>query len=78
MNWPRLQVVVRIRVGSRFRLTYRETSGGGTSAEILDFLDLTRGEHETAINPNRGIWPYPAVGGPSGEEERIPAIVCRS
>jgi hypothetical protein len=75
---PRPRVIVLIRVGSRFRLTYRGTPEEGASAEIRDFLDLTRGEHETAINPNRGIWPYPAVRGPSDEEERIPAIVCQS
>lgn len=67
-----------IRIGSKFRFTYRDGPEVEGIPALPSFLDLTRGEHETAINPNRGIWPYPSVRGPGDDGERTPAIVCQS
>jgi hypothetical protein len=69
---------VLIRIGSKFRFTYRDGPEIAGIPTLPSFLDLTRGEHETAVNPNRGIWPYPAVRGPGDSAERTPAIVCQS
>ena len=70
--------VMSIRVGTRLRLSFRSEATPETSKDLPDFLELTRGPHETGINPFRGIWPYPTVVGPGEDRERIPAIICQS
>lgn len=67
-----------IRIGSKFRLSYGEDTVARGVPQLPDFLELTRGEHETAVNPNRGIWPYPSVHGTEEGGKRTPAIVCDS
>lgn len=67
-----------ISVGEVFRLSYKESETGAAGPRLPSYLDLTRGRHPKAVNPNRGIWPYPEVQETSGGPKRIPAIVCTS
>ena len=59
---------MKIRIGHEFPVPPSREA-----CQSSDFYTLTRGSHETGVNPNRGIFYYAALRDPNGVA-RIPAF----
>ena len=72
---PQLATVpsaIKIRIGQTFRVP-----ASRQSSMPDDFYALSRGAHDTGVNPNRGVFYYAALKDPNGVA-RIPAFLLYS
>lgn len=69
MGSVRREAAMRIRIGEE-----RRVPPSRVASQPGDFYALTRGSHQTGINPNRGIFNYASVRDPNGIH-RVPAIL---
>ena len=67
----------RIRIGQVFRVS-RPLDSSQEAGTLSSYVALTRGNHDSCADIQKGIWAYKSVNEPGQDFKRVPAILLHS